>query len=574
LSVIISCNDAITDADAGVTEAAAIAPVSTAPTVTVAALAPTDLRIWPTGVVLDPGRTVTLTAGNAWGALAPTTWSSSDPTIASVVNVGSRGHVTGRRGGRVMITARWNTSIATTMVDVTGGEIPPPPPPPPPPTPVIASVVTTPASASLVSGNSVQLSAQARDSAGAVISGVSFTWSSSNTAAATVSATGNVTGVGAGTAQIRASAGGLSGTTNVTVTPAAPVIASVLVTPSSVSVESGSSVQLTAQARDANGIPISGVTYSWSSNNTQVATVSGSGNVSGVSAGIAMISATAGGHTGAASVNVSAPPPPPPPPPPGEGNVVFGSDWGTATGNSLLAVTDGGKWTFVSAEYTQTMNIVASTGLDFPTSNVYQVIATSARSGWSELRHTALPIPAVNTIRSYRWYMRVTMPDGLVDDQTHPVQDNYLENWGFIVYNGGGGAGVPNGRWRPEFWSLNSGWPNDRWRGPNLNKNQTYRIEMQIERIGTTTYRMHVRIYDSAGTLVADDNAFNNNQGTARLSSNPTLTLGNVNALNGITAGNNGIGDNAPFPFTYAYQGGFAVCSGGWCGPYVRGEGN
>jgi hypothetical protein len=255
-------------------------------------------------------------------------------------------------------------------------------------------------------------------------------------------------------------------------------------------------------------------------------------------------------------------------PPAGTREVLFFSDWRTARGNSLQAVTDGGKWTFVSAEYDQTMNIIASTGLDFPTANVYHVLMTASRSGWSELRHTALPVPAAGQSRYYRWYMRISMPDGLVDDQTHPIQDNYLENWGFIVYNGGGGAGVPNGMWRPEFWSLNSGWPHDRWRGPNLQKNQTYRIEMHIDRTGTTTYRMHVRIYNSANALVADDSAIRDNANQGLLSAAPTLTLGNVNALNGITAGNNGIGNNAPFPFTYGYQGGFAVCADTWCGPY------
>jgi hypothetical protein len=196
------------------------------------------------------------------------------------------------------------------------------------------------------------------------------------------------------------------------------------------------------------------------------------------------------------------------------------------------------------------------------------VIATASRSGWSELRHTALPVPTAGQSRFYRWYMRITMPDGLQDDQTHPVQDNYLENWGFIIYNGGGGGGVPNGMWRPEFWSLNTGWPNDRWRGPNLAKNQTYRIEMHVERTGTSTYRMHVRIYNSAGTLVVDDGDFSNNGNTALLSTNPTLRLGSVSALNGITAGNNGIGDNPTFPFTVSYQAGFAVCANTWCGAY------
>jgi hypothetical protein len=233
----------------------------------------------------------------------------------------------------------------------------------------------------------------------------------------------------------------------------------------------------------------------------------------------------------------------------------------------MNAVSDGGRWDFVSAEYPETMAIVPSTGLDFPTTNVYQVIATASRTGWSELRHRTLPLPAVGESRYYRWYMRVTQPDGLSDNSTHPIQDNYAENWAFQVINGGGG-GIPAGQWRPEFWSYGSGWPNDRWRGPLLNKNQTYRIEMQIEIASAATYRMHVRVYDSSGALLFDDTGMRSNDDSVALSTNPTLILGNLTGLNGITAGCNGIGGGAPFPFTYAYQGAFAVCADGWCGAY------
>lgn len=101
-------------------------------------------------------------------------------------------------------------------------------------------------------------------------------WSSSNTAVATISSTGLVTGISAGTTTITyISASGCSTTTNVTVN-ATPTITGTN------SVCIGSTTQLT-------GSPAGGT---WSSSNTGVATVSASGLVSGVSAGTTTITYT------------------------------------------------------------------------------------------------------------------------------------------------------------------------------------------------------------------------------------------------------------------------------------------
>jgi hypothetical protein len=204
--------------------------------------------------------------------------------------------------------------------------------------------------------------------------------------------------------------------------------------------------------------------------------------------------------------------------------------------------------------------------------------ATSVRQGFAIIRKTGMPLPVVGEIRAYRWYIRMMQPDGLIDYQTHPIQDGNnasTTNWMFIVYNGGGGSGIPNGRWQPQFWP--DGDPvqnNRRWYAPILNKNETYRFELQIVRSGANTFNMHVRIYDAAGTLIADDDDITNIGSTLRLSQNPTFTFPNLAWLDGLNAGNNGIGSlPANSNFTYAYQGGFAVCSGDWCGPYVPGEG-
>lgn len=85
-------------------------------------------------------------------------------------------------------------------------------------TPVpVASVEVTPSSASLKPGETIQLSAVARDAGGDVIQGRTVDWSSSASSVATVSATGVVNAVKAGTAMINASVGGQSAWSQVTV---------------------------------------------------------------------------------------------------------------------------------------------------------------------------------------------------------------------------------------------------------------------------------------------------------------------------------------------------------------------
>ncbi|HEY2805292.1 MAG TPA: alkaline phosphatase family protein [Gemmatimonadales bacterium] len=86
-------------------------------------------------------------------------------------------------------------------------------PPPPPP---IASITVSPSSDSLAAGQTVQLTAVAKNGDGAVIT-AAFTWTSANQAVATVDSTGLVTAVAAGTTTIAATSGIASGKATMTV---------------------------------------------------------------------------------------------------------------------------------------------------------------------------------------------------------------------------------------------------------------------------------------------------------------------------------------------------------------------
>lgn len=78
--------------------------------------------------------------------------------------------------------------------------------------PQVATVeVTSPVDTLLVLGHTVQMSASAQDATGATISGVQFSWTSSNPQVAAVSSTGVVTAASTGSATITATAGTVDG---------------------------------------------------------------------------------------------------------------------------------------------------------------------------------------------------------------------------------------------------------------------------------------------------------------------------------------------------------------------------
>jgi len=84
--------------------------------------------------------------------------------------------------------------------------------------PGVKAVTVTPSSATIAVQGTVQLTATASPPKSAS----SFTWSTSNAAVATVSTSGLVSGVGAGTATIRATSSGVSGSSTITVTSSPP----------------------------------------------------------------------------------------------------------------------------------------------------------------------------------------------------------------------------------------------------------------------------------------------------------------------------------------------------------------
>lgn len=176
--------------------------------------------------------------------------------------------------------------------------------------PVAAVITLTPsASGSLVSiGETRTVSAVVKSSSQVAITDAIITFSSSNASVATVTTSGStatITAVGNGTATITASSGTASATLDVTV---AQKLATIAVTAATPSISIGGTSALTATARDAKGVAISGATgYSFTTATAGTAVVSSAGVVTAIAPGTVAItgSLTRDGVTATSSANVT-----------------------------------------------------------------------------------------------------------------------------------------------------------------------------------------------------------------------------------------------------------------------------
>jgi len=91
------------------------------------------------------------------------------------------------------------------------------------------------------------------------------------------------------------------------VAPSDPRVASVEVTLASPSIAAGETTRASAVLREAGGAVVEGRAVGWSSDATTVATVDAAGVVTGVAAGSARVTATAGSRSGTAMLVVTAP---------------------------------------------------------------------------------------------------------------------------------------------------------------------------------------------------------------------------------------------------------------------------
>src|SRR5882672_2445637 len=257
-----------------------------------------QLVIAPKNVTLQPSQVYDFVAvgftATGDSADISVSWSASDGSVTST-NSGKRhyGHYQDASCGafKVVATSNPGNLSDTATVTVAGCTVP------------VASVSMSPASATVLAGQAVQLTATPKDANGNSLSGRTVTWSSSNTAVAIADVNGNVTGIAPGSATITATSEGQSGTSAITVTNVP--VASVTVSPASASIQQGQTVQLTATPKDANGTALTGRVVTWSSSNTSVASVNAGGLVTSGVAGSATITATSEGQSGTSAITVT-----------------------------------------------------------------------------------------------------------------------------------------------------------------------------------------------------------------------------------------------------------------------------
>lgn len=142
----------------------------------------------------------------------------------------------------------------------------------------VATLDVTPSSATLNAvGATQRFTAEALTSSGKMVREISFRWESVEPGVATVDGSGTATAEGNGTTRIRVTVVGSSMSASATLTVDQEV-ASVDVTPDSARIESlGGTVDFDAVLDDVNGNPVEDAQPTWSSRDTDVATVDSDG---------------------------------------------------------------------------------------------------------------------------------------------------------------------------------------------------------------------------------------------------------------------------------------------------------
>ncbi|MBR4166290.1 MAG: Ig-like domain-containing protein [Bacteroidales bacterium] len=255
----------------------------------------TGVQLTPSAASVEVGETVSLTAtvlpSDATNKVVA--WTSTNPSVAAVDN---NGNVTGIAAGdaTIFVITEEGSFAASSRITVSSST----------PEPVtVQSVSLDKTTLDLNVGEDATLVAtvlpeNADDK--------TVTWSSSNTAVATVSSTGKVTAVAAGEAVITVTTtnGGKTASCTVTVTNPAVPVQSVSLDKTTLDLNVGENATLVATVLPENA---DDKTVTWSSNNTAVATVDATGKVTAVAAGEAVITVTTtdGSKTATCTVKVN-----------------------------------------------------------------------------------------------------------------------------------------------------------------------------------------------------------------------------------------------------------------------------
>ena len=169
----------------------------------------------------------------------------------------------------------------------------------------VASVTVVASTHSFLVGDTLRLSARAHAADGSLLEGRSVSWSSSNSDVLQLSGTGFATAVAPGTARIRATIEGKTGSVDVAVSVAA--VARVSIIETSISLTRGATHTLVAAVLDAQGRPLEGRLIAWRSSDAGIVEVDAAGRLTARSEGEAKVFAESEGKADSVLVAVTPP---------------------------------------------------------------------------------------------------------------------------------------------------------------------------------------------------------------------------------------------------------------------------
>ncbi len=218
---------------------------------------------------------------------ASVTWTSTDPAVVTV----DGGVATAVGFGVAGIVARYGAAADTATLVVSSAGL---------------SLQLSPSAVAASAGDTVAFAARIVTAAGASLAIEQVQWASSDPSAAELLGDGRVVLRGEGDVTVLASIDKLTASAPIKVRAAS--VGSIAISPASSSTIVGGSVKLTAVVTEHNGRIVSDPVVSWTTSNASVATVDPDGLVRGVSRGGVMVTASSGGKSATASVNVASQP--------------------------------------------------------------------------------------------------------------------------------------------------------------------------------------------------------------------------------------------------------------------------
>ena len=272
----------------------------------------------------------------------------------------------------------------------------------------------------------------------------------------------------------------------------------------------------------------------------------------------------------------------PPTPPGGTGAIYFATDWSGATGRSVGAILDGGRWSGGAGNWRNSFEVVPAPD-GFPTDFVLEQRGIAESGSWVQIELycgssygapcdaalAAVPELQDGDSLGMRVYWQSPNPYGNVDNLLH----------GFEVLDPGNDPIGINSRYEGGGWQIEIDIPSAEVYGPrgpsgmgafDLTPNGVYMLEVLAVRVATNQIHVAARLTDAAtGNVIRGEydweSYYDPNARPLHEDSPFTTTSNSWQHLREWRMGINGIG-NVGGEVVHRW-GGFALCSS-WCGPY------